>query len=100
MVNRCETKFAAGRTKVGVRFIVHSSTGIGGQRLAVSGWEHKETGGRGKATPHPSAALRRTESQRTARGAVPASIQADTIVTRSRPYQKEQGGQKAALLVR
>ena len=40
--------------------------------LAVGGWEHTETGGRGEATPLPEAALRRPY-----------------VVTRSRPYPRQ-----------
>jgi hypothetical protein len=41
-------------------------------RIAVGGWEHTETGGRGEATPLPEAALRRPY-----------------VVTRSRPYPRQ-----------
>ena len=45
---------------------------VSGWRLAVGGWEHTETGGRGEATPLPEAALRRPY-----------------VVTRSRPYPRQ-----------
>jgi hypothetical protein len=85
MVNRCETKFAAGRTKVGARFIVHSSTGIGGQRLAVGNTQRQEGAAEPRPTPRPPCGGQ--ETNRLCRDAVPT-------------LPKEKGGPEAALVRR
>ena len=61
----CGYLFAAGRTMVGARFIVHSATGIGGWRLAVGRTRdrrarrsHAPTLGRPVAAPSQSSGLR------------------------------------------